>query len=297
MSHFSSEGVSDVECGPVAGIGQVAKSKLKGEHRDRWDTGTRPVSRGFKDLTSPEEFSEGDRSVSENEMGFTALGELFRARGNVTREASQGFQELLSPDETASSGPDDEPFGPRPSTALDATIPRTHQDDYSTGLSDVASLPDDTKYARVEEEEQWNEVDQSSYSMEQSLVGELGQHLPVAVGEYNPPPSVGEYSQPPSVGEYAQPPSVGGYSQPPSVGEYHQPPSVGEYHHPPSVGEYHQPPSVGEYHQPPSVGEYHQPPSVEASSRSSHIGESYKLSIRQVHSATIASLCTYTYVV
>ena len=261
MSHFSSEGDSDVEGGQVARFSHLAKSSLEGKHCHRWYTGIRPVEAVSGDLTSPEEASECDRSVSENEMGFLSSGGRRVARELVTLGASKGFPELLSPDETISSEADDDPFGLRRSTV--ASHP-THQTDYRTGLSHVAPLNNETAYTRLPEEGRWNEAEESTYPMEQSLVKDLEQY-----------PSEMEYNPPPSVGEYPQPPSVGDYSQPPSVGEYPQPPSVGDYSQPPSVGEYTQPPSVGEYPQPPSVGGYPQPPLVERSYRPSHTGESY----------------------
>ena len=259
MSHFSSEGDSDVEGGQVASFSHLTKSTLKGQHCDRWCTRIRPDEAVSRPLTSAEEASECDRSISENEMGFISSSSV--ARGLVTLGASQGFPELLSPDETISSEADDDPFGSR---RITVALHPTHQRDYRTGLSHVAPLNNEATYTQVPEEGRWNEAEESTYPMEQSLVKDLEQYP--SEMEYNPPPSVGEYPQPPSVGEY---------SQPPSVGEYPQPPSVGEYSQPPSVGEYPQPPSVGEYPQAPSVGGYPQPPLVERSSRPSHIGDSY----------------------
>lgn len=261
MSHFSSEGDSDVEGGQVARFSHLDKSPLKGQHFDRCYTGTRPGKAVSRDLTSLEETSECDRSVSENEMGFISSGGRRAARDLVTLGASQGFPELLSPDETISSEADDDPFGSRRTTIA---LHPPHQKDHRAGLSHVAPLNNEAAYTRVPEEGRWNEAQESAYPMEQSLVKDLDQYP--SEMEYNPPPSVGEYPQPPSVGEY---------SQPPSVGEYPHPPSVGEYSQPPSVGEYPQPPSVGEYPHPPSVGGYPQPPLVDRSSRPSHMGESY----------------------
>ena len=216
MNHsVSSEGDSDVECGQVTEFGQVAKLPLAGGHSHGWDTGSRPVQLGFRDLTSPEENSEWDRSVSESEMGFFASIAQLNTGDKVTRVTRQGFQDLLSPDVANSSEPEDEPFRSRSTTVLEAALLPKHRKEYRADLAEVVPLHDNTKYTRVPEEGRWSEPGQSTSPMEQSFVGDLNQHPPVV--EYNPPPSVGEYPQPPSVGEYSQPPSVGEYSQPPSV--------------------------------------------------------------------------------
>lgn len=229
MSHFSSEGDSDVESGQETGFSQVTKLPLQGEHRHRWGTGNHPVQAGFRELTSPEEASEWDRSASENEMGFIARGTLLSTREKAARDARQGFQDLLSPDEANSSEPEDEPplfVSKAADVSVEvASLPK-HQQEYGIGFLDVDPVHDNAKYTQqVPDEDKWSKANRSTSPLEQPFVGDLDQ--PLSLGEYNPPPSMGEYLQPLSVGEYPGPPSVGDYSQPPSVGEYSQPPSVG----------------------------------------------------------------------
>ena len=214
MSHFSSEGDSDVESGQERGFGQVTKLPLQGEHRHVWGTGNHPVQLGFRDLTSPEEASECDRSPSENEMGFIARGTLIDTRKKDVHGARQEFSDLPSTDDE--EGP---LFMSKPAAhGVEASsLPLKHQEEYGIGYLNVDPVHDNAKYTQqVPEEDRWRKANQSTAPLEQPFVGDLDQ--PQSLGEYNPPPSVGEYPGPPSVGEYSQPPSVGEYSQPPSVG-------------------------------------------------------------------------------